>query len=293
MNSKEIKLFIKSLIYDLDTIRYLQEYGRIKETVPIVLNILENIKSFRSKVNEGPYKAKDVFGEDFWGSNFIAGVALVDIILKIQEIEQKPRFDQEEELNKIEYLNFIEQISSWVIHNISQLRRIIKSDKQKKIELMMSILFGLILVGIVVFMGVMQIKTKNWGLNATYYEGMNFEKYISTQTQKDLDYYTDKYNSSVRWLGHLIVPKDGEYTFSTVTDDGVRIWIDDGAVIDQWQDNGAITYNNKIFLSKGSHNIRIDYFNHTGSGLLQLSWSVDANALKIISAQYLRVNPDI
>src|SRR5687768_4387689 len=40
---------------------------------------------------------------------------------------------------------------------------------------------------------------------------------------------------SARWTGALTPPAAGTYTFATETDDGVRVWIDDVLVIDDWR----------------------------------------------------------
>ena len=43
-------------------------------------------------------------------------------------------------------------------------------------------------------------------------------------------------NFSVRWIGKLIPQYNESYTFHTVTDDGVRLWVNDELLIDKWID---------------------------------------------------------
>lgn len=37
---------------------------------------------------------------------------------------------------------------------------------------------------------------------------------------------------SVRWMGKLVVPKNGTYEIGLATDDGVRFWLDGKLLID-------------------------------------------------------------
>ena len=45
-------------------------------------------------------------------------------------------------------------------------------------------------------------------------------------------------NFSVRWTRTLSLPA-GNYLFTTHTDDGVRVWLDDKLIIDRWQEGSA------------------------------------------------------
>src|SRR5205823_5064640 len=42
---------------------------------------------------------------------------------------------------------------------------------------------------------------------------------------------------SVRWTGVLIPPVSGTYICQTTSDDGVRLWIDQNSIIDNWTDH--------------------------------------------------------
>ena len=39
---------------------------------------------------------------------------------------------------------------------------------------------------------------------------------------------------SVRWSGELEAPVTGDYTFATLADDGVRLWVNGRKLIDDW-----------------------------------------------------------
>ncbi|MBX3012983.1 MAG: hypothetical protein KF832_15815 [Caldilineaceae bacterium] len=78
-------------------------------------------------------------------------------------------------------------------------------------------------------------------------------------------------NFSVRWTRDVRFD-EGRYLFTAQTDDGVRLYIDDRLVIDQWweRDGAKVTY--EINLSKGTHKLRMEYFERTGRAQAKLSW---------------------
>ena len=76
---------------------------------------------------------------------------------------------------------------------------------------------------------------------------------------------------SVRWTA-FIKFEAGTYRFSTYTDDGVRLWINEALVLDQWHVQSAIPYDVYITLSAGYHYIRMEYFENTDRAVAKLSW---------------------
>ena len=44
---------------------------------------------------------------------------------------------------------------------------------------------------------------------------------------------------SVRWTGQVTAPATGTYTFHVITDDGVRLYVDNQLLIDRWVGQGA------------------------------------------------------
>ncbi|HEX9075815.1 MAG TPA: PA14 domain-containing protein [Anaerolineae bacterium] len=78
-------------------------------------------------------------------------------------------------------------------------------------------------------------------------------------------------NFSVRWSRRLYLDA-GRYRFTTRTDDGVRLWVDNQLLVDQWHDQTPKNWLGEITLSAGNHLIRMEYFNHEGAGLAVLTW---------------------
>jgi len=80
-------------------------------------------------------------------------------------------------------------------------------------------------------------------------------------------------NFSVRWT-RTVSLEPGAYRFHARSDDGVRLWVDDRPVIDHWQDGGAATYLGEIYLARGNHAIRIEYYEHAGQAVIQVGWEL-------------------
>ena len=57
---------------------------------------------------------------------------------------------------------------------------------------------------------------------------------------------------TVRWTGMLTVPSSATYTFYTLTDDGIRLWIGGQQIIDNWTDHGDTEDSGDIALMAGS-----------------------------------------
>lgn len=64
----------------------------------------------------------------------------------------------------------------------------------------------------------------------------------------------------------------GRYRFTTVTDDGVRLLIDNKRVIDKWQGQTGTAYEAVVDLGAGNHTIVMEYFDEGGDALAKLSW---------------------
>lgn len=130
------------------------------------------------------------------------------------------------------------------------------------------------------------------GLKGEYYSGTAFNTLIKSQTDpqvnfdwasgspKNLDGSTmssvgpDSF--SVRWTGQVQAIESGSYTFTTTTDDGVRLYISDTTgtpLIDHWVNQGSTAWSGTITLTAGQkYNIRMDYFDDTSLAEARLSW---------------------
>ena len=292
MDSPKVRLFIKDLIYDLDTVQYLLDYGRIKETLPVVDKILDDIVSLR-KTHLGN-DLNHIFCESFWDKKLPAGTSFSQIHAEIKNYSS--RLPAQEDLSKMGYMDFIKNLFIWSDENVPKLKNALKTPLRKKIEKMIlwaiAVLAGIILIYALLWM----FFTRDWGLRGDFYQG-KFEKYLYSGHKKTIDFIEDPAlmdlriphdNFSVRWQGSLLAPKDGKYTLFTVSDDGARTSVDSKPLFDDWGPHPPHEAFKEISLAQGPHSITVEYYQIGGGSTLRLYWRMDGGKKEIIPAKYLR-----
>jgi len=73
-----------------------------------------------------------------------------------------------------------------------------------------------------------------------------------------------------RYRGYVRVPRDGVYTFATVSDDGSRLYIGGQLVVDNDRLHAAAEAGGVIALAAGLHPITVTFFERTGGDLLEV-----------------------
>ncbi len=63
------------------------------------------------------------------------------------------------------------------------------------------------------------------------------------------------------------------YRFTVTSDDGVRLWVDNVLILDEWYDHPRTTYTVDRHLDAGEHLIRVEYYERTMFATLMLSWA--------------------
>lgn len=128
------------------------------------------------------------------------------------------------------------------------------------------------------------VGTAGTGLKGEYFDGADFSNLKLTRTDANVafDWGTGSPDPSlgtgafsVRWSGQLQVPETGSYTFSSLTSDGVRLYINGVAVLDKfaeqetkWNDGSPIQ------LTAGQRvELQMEYYEKTGSGVAKLKWT--------------------
>jgi len=78
-------------------------------------------------------------------------------------------------------------------------------------------------------------------------------------------------NFGVRWTGHWPF-EAGVYRFNALMDDGARLWLDGHLIIDHWHESSGALYSADAYVSEGSHDVRVEYFDAHGSAYAKLWW---------------------
>jgi|GEM_PF-4844194 len=94
---------------------------------------------------------------------------------------------------------------------------------------------------------------------------------------------------SVNWTGYVLIPVTGNYVFTTVADDGIRLWVNGNQVINDWVDQGSTTTSSSsLYFTAGQYiPIQCQYYQNTGAAMAELEWSYPGQATQIIPGTQL------
>ncbi|MCL5667019.1 MAG: PA14 domain-containing protein [Patescibacteria group bacterium] len=81
---------------------------------------------------------------------------------------------------------------------------------------------------------------------------------------------------SARWQGNFSF-NGGDYTFTATADDGIKVYVDNNLIINQWKDQPASTYAANLSLAPGSHLVKVEYYENAGGALAKVSWQQNNN----------------
>jgi len=135
------------------------------------------------------------------------------------------------------------------------------------------------------------------GLLAHYYDNPDLqgdpeveriEKNINFKWGGNSPYPQINRHFSARWRGKIEIDKDGDYVFTIESDEGVRLWIDRKSLIDTWlMKDRPNNSSAQVYLEKGRHEIRLEYFFDQRHASLKLLWSSPFSPDKIVKSKFL------
>jgi hypothetical protein len=130
------------------------------------------------------------------------------------------------------------------------------------------------------------------GLKAEYFDNSNFTNLKLTRTDESVNFDWKRGSPaanigadtfSVRWTGQVLAQYDETYTFSTTTDDGVRLWVNNQLVVNAFQDQAATEKSGTIRLEAGKkYDLKMEYYENGYDALAKLSWNSRSQAKQII-----------
>lgn len=124
---------------------------------------------------------------------------------------------------------------------------------------------------------------KQNGLNAEYFPNMDLSgepKLKRIDKNVNFDWKGDGPGSgfgedyySVRWTGYIKVPKTAEFKIQTLSDDGVRVWIDDQLIIQDWTNHAALVSTGVVKFEEGKlYKVKMEFYEAGGSAVAVLGW---------------------
>jgi outer membrane protein OmpA-like peptidoglycan-associated protein len=122
------------------------------------------------------------------------------------------------------------------------------------------------------------------GLQGAYYAGANFEQYVATRRDATLNFDwhghrpvagVDAEQFSVRWLGWLVPPLTGRYVLHLSVDDGIRLWLNERPLLDDWHGQSLNYYQVAVELHAGqAYPVRLDYCQLAAATRVRLAWEL-------------------
>ena len=135
------------------------------------------------------------------------------------------------------------------------------------------------------------------GLPAVYYDNSDFTGASVARTDATVNFDwgngvpvtgigADSF--SVRWSGQVEVPTTGTWTFITTSDDGIRLWVNNVQVINNWTDHGPTDNSGTISLNAGQrYDLRLEFYENGGGAVAKLAWSGPGQTAQIIPSTRL------
>ena len=130
------------------------------------------------------------------------------------------------------------------------------------------------------------------GLSATYFNNSDFTGTSIARVDPTVDFVWGSGSPataigvdtfSARWMGQVEAPFTGTYTFYTVSDDGVRLWVNNQLIVNNWTNHAAIENRGTIALTAGQrYPIRMEFYENGGLATARLLWSSTSIAKSVI-----------
>ncbi len=78
---------------------------------------------------------------------------------------------------------------------------------------------------------------------------------------------------SARWTRRVHFDSTAQYKFTGRMDDGMRLWVDDDRILNDWNDGSLREVSATAKVSKGDHDVRVEYYNRAATAEIQVSWA--------------------
>jgi hypothetical protein len=121
------------------------------------------------------------------------------------------------------------------------------------------------------------------GLRGEYFDNVDFTDLKLTRTDPAIDFNwgfgspdpsINQESFSIRWTGQVAAPVSGNYIFVTRSDDGVRLWVGNQLLIDNFTPHPE-TEDRSVAVALDaaqSRDLRLEYFEMTANAVIRLMW---------------------
>lgn len=260
----------------IESVRLVLEYGDLDATVLIAHR---TILRFRKLIDQ-------VKSENSYNENFLSMIEknrmpqLSDDIHYFSSVLDTEKFDSSEMTDRVTRLEnytriFRKELSSMYTIE-SEYAQFFRRYK-KPLLLGTSTVIGLFLL----IKGVDSYRAYGHGLKGEYFRDRELSRLYRTRIDRKIDFRWGKGSAlkgfpsdrfSIRWTGFVKASEQGIYEFTTQSDDGVRLWINDQQIINDWNNHGVKPNRGQIELPAGWHRIKLEYYDHSSFAVVRLLW---------------------
>lgn len=93
------------------------------------------------------------------------------------------------------------------------------------------------------------------------------------------------YSVSARWEGYIQIPVSGAYIFSTLSDDGIRFYVNSVLAINNWSSHGTTLDTSPVFnfLAGQQVPVKLEWFQGPGGpAVIVLQWSYPGQTTQVV-----------
>ena len=95
---------------------------------------------------------------------------------------------------------------------------------------------------------------------------------------------------SVRWTGRIEPRYSETYTFTTFSNDGVRLWVNGQLIVDNWTEHSGREDSGTIALQAGKkYDLKLEYYQAGGGAAMKLMWSSPSQKQEVIPERVLMI----
>jgi hypothetical protein len=135
------------------------------------------------------------------------------------------------------------------------------------------------------------------GLTAQYFADQNLAHSAITRVDPAVDFQWGRSGPSsqvpadhfsARWIATLTPRYTQTYTFRTVADDGIRLWVDGRLLIDRWHDHAPTAWAARVGLDADHpYALQLEYYHDRGPAVARLFWSSRSQKRQVIPSAQL------
>ena len=126
------------------------------------------------------------------------------------------------------------------------------------------------------------------GIVGEYYDGTNFGRFVVRRRDATINFNWGQQppvpglgaeQFSVRWTGWLVPPASGKYVFHVTVDDGIRLWLNERLLMNEWRGQSISNYTTAVELRAGEpYRLRVDYCQYGLDTRVFITWEPPAAA---------------